>query len=584
MKAGLARIVILLSIISTLFLGTGLAQADDPAALFNQAEALRQAGSFTAAIEEYVACMEGYHQAGQPTSANALESMKWVERLQTIKYELPLTYDQAREYIDEEIEQARPQTTPAQRQALRDEFLNAQNISRLYYDGQFHYLQQSELIHNLRHRDFRLNNSLDLFGASTLPGLYNSLFARIDQLIDTHASRTEWDATLFGPIGMEMTVKVNIPSDQIPSSGDVEVWIPLALPDAFQQQVEITSVSPEEYRESTILTEVGNMYFKIPAASIQDDVNVEVVYSWQRYQQRVVYSPDRVIGLWQYDPPSHTFSFASLDQDFYTGYTQDTPNIAVSSAIRAKAFEIVEDYLAASGQTTLNPYQCARAIYDWVLANQVYSHLPWASINYLQRKSEWSADGQGYIYDGLADDGQSIEEARKLGLPVSEFVLNHGYGDCGAQGAEYSALCRAAGLPAVSTGGYQMLRGWGAAGGHFWAAFYLPVYGWILVDPSIGMMPEYLYLYGEYAGNEELYEQRTDFLFGGMDNYRLDLQDNMDRDITPTPAITPFFTIAFQSPNYLIQERAPNENPLSFYVTCSFEAEEMVLGASGYGP
>ncbi|MBW2617807.1 MAG: transglutaminase domain-containing protein [Deltaproteobacteria bacterium] len=584
MKAGLAKAVVSLSIISALFLGVGLAWADDPVALFNQAETLRQAGSFTAAIEKYVACMEGYHQAGQPTSSDALESQKWVERLQTIKYELPLTYDQAKEYIDEEIEQACPQSTPEQRQALRDEFLNAQNISRLYYDGQFHYLQQSELILNLLHRDFRLNNSLDLFGASTLPEASNATFAKIDQLIETHASRTEWDATLFDPIGMEMTVKVNIPSAQIPSSGDVEVWIPLALPDAFQDQVEITYVSPEEYRECTTLTEVGNMYFKIPAAEIQGDVDIEVVFNWQRYQQRVVFSTDRVVGLWQYDPPSHTFSFASLDQGFYTNYTQDTPNIVVSSAIRAKAFEIVEAYLAASGQMTLNPYQCARAIYDYMLANQVYSHLPWATINYLQRKSEWSADGQGYIYDGLADDGQSIEEARKIGLPVSEFVFNHGYGDCGALGAQYAALCRAAGLPAVSTGGYQTIRGWGTASGHVWAAFYLPVYGWILVDPSIGMIPEYLYLYGEYAGNEELYDQRTGFLFGGMDNYRLDLQDNMDRDITPTPAITPSFTIVFQSPNYLIQERAPNEMPLCFYVTSTFEAEEMVLGASGQGP
>jgi len=51
------------------------------------------------------------------------------------------------------------------------------------------------------------------------------------------------------------------------------------------------------------------------------------------------------------------------------------------------------------------------------------------------------------------------------GMPESEYVHTYKRGDCGAQSMYLSALCRSVGIPARTTGGFQIFSGTPA--GHF---------------------------------------------------------------------------------------------------------------------
>jgi len=62
-------------------------------------------------------------------------------------------------------------------------------------------------------------------------------------------------------------------------------------------------------------------------------------------------------------------------------------------------------------------------------------------------------------------------------------------GDCGAQSMYFSALCRSLGIPARTTGGWQLFSG--NFGDHFWAEFFLPNYGWLPVDPTAAELSLY---------------------------------------------------------------------------------------------
>jgi transglutaminase-like putative cysteine protease len=375
---------------------------------------------------------------------------------------------------------------------------------------------------------------------------------------------------------MEMDVQLTVPADQLPTRGTVDAWLFAPIEDEFQTDVSIISARPQAYVKHINRDEIGNVYFEIPVEAIEGDLAIDLRFQWTRYQQRVAFDPAQIAGTWSYDPVTRRFSFPGLDPAFYERWTGDTENVAVTPAVRERAVQIVDDYLAASGRTELNPYQAARAMYDYMVAEVDYSHLPWLTVSVLQRHGEWDPAGNGYLYDGRAEDGV-ISKPQKLGVPASEYVLARKYGDCGAQGALFAALCRAVGIPASDLGGYQTLLP-EEPSGHFWSAFYLPVHGWVLVDPSIGQSAAYLHEYGQYAGDREMWAKRTDFFFGGQDPYRLDIQFAVDLPFVPEPKYPSCFPITLQGNLIQALERTPSETPLLNYIQTEIQYRETPAG------
>ncbi|MFH1980727.1 MAG: transglutaminase-like domain-containing protein [Pseudomonadota bacterium] len=118
-----------------------------------------------------------------------------------------------------------------------------------------------------------------------------------------------------------------------------------------------------------------------------------------------------------------------------------------------------------------------------------------------------------------------------LGVQEAQYVQEYRHGDCGAQSMLFSAMCRSLGIPARSTGGYQMIMG--HAGTHFWAEFYLEGYGWIPVDVTVAEA-------GDWTGTISEDERRRfkAFFFANLDPYRYVIQKDVDLPLSPAPEET----------------------------------------------
>ena len=207
----------------------------------------------------------------------------------------------------------------------------------------------------------------------------------------------------------------------------LEIWIPRPIEWDLQKDVKIEEVIPS------------------PTRAYSDPVHQNGVYYWKSRNK-----PKKGAGL----TLQEQFTFTAYDliydidpgsvgqydtgSQLYRTYTKSEELIEANDpAIRAKAQQIVGD--------ETNPYNKARLIYDWVLGHMRY---------------------------------QLIE-----GLGGARFALERGYGECGDYAALFCALLRAVGVPARPVVGY-----WAKSGQptHVWAEFYLPGYGWVPADPSIG--------------------------------------------------------------------------------------------------
>lgn len=105
----------------------------------------------------------------------------------------------------------------------------------------------------------------------------------------------------------------------------------------------------------------------------------------------------------------------------------------------------------------------------------------------------------------------------------------------------FSNLCRSIGIPARTTGSYQLFGG--EFGGHFWAEFFLPNYGWIPVDTSGAQS-------ALYVKKATLEQKQTfiDFYFGNMDVIRCVVQKDTDVAFIPGTERMPFIFVAVQIP------------------------------------
>ena len=89
-----------------------------------------------------------------------------------------------------------------------------------------------------------------------------------------------------------------------------------------------------------------------------------------------------------------------------------------------------------------------------------------------------------------------------------EFCAVNLKGDCGLQALLFVILCRISGVPARWQSGMSIDEDY--VGGHDWAQFYLPGWGWLFADPSYGG--------GAYRAGSRM---RHEFYFGNLDPMRM---------------------------------------------------------------
>jgi transglutaminase-like putative cysteine protease len=245
--------------------------------------------------------------------------------------------------------------------------------------------------------------------------------------------------------GFSFRIRYTVTLTNIDSVMDrVVLYLPIPGEWDSQKSVQIESITPKPYAINQD-PDYGNKMAYFPMASgIPRNQSREftVQYTFTFHQTHVLVDPARVTSYNTSDPN-------------YVKYTRQRPSNWVESddpAIMETASEIVGN--------ESNPYRKAKLIYDWMVTNIEYKF-----------PSQWGA---------------------------KQTLLKKG-GDCGSQTALFCAMAISQGIPCRAVSGLifsapfpRTYSSKGAPsepadyGSHVYAEFYLPVYGWVPADVSIG--------------------------------------------------------------------------------------------------
>ena len=254
--------------------------------------------------------------------------------------------------------------------------------------------------------------------------------------------------------------------DSIDREKDLKLWLPVPGEWDSQKAVKIISVDPPPHAEFTDPEHGNRMFFwDFGKESEKPIYSVNLNYRLESFELRAEIDPNRVGS---YDKSSET----------YTLYTRSTEHIKIIPEVEDLAHEAVGD--------EENPYLQAKRIFDFVVKKMRYKLL----------RCDKGA-GIEVLLDSAAIDEQTGEQYFE--------------GACDQYTEFFVALCRAVGIPArgvtgmpgwgpwikkedlklrsqwhtrLSPDGLAAARLFGPLGGHRWAEFYLPNYGWIPVDAT----------------------------------------------------------------------------------------------------
>lgn len=286
---------------------------------------------------------------------------------------------------------------------------------------------------------------------------------------------------------------ITVPREKLPDKGELQIWIPVPVTTEAQPVAIVSLIEPTEYiKHPPVDGNIGDVYLEIELEKLKGDLEAKAEFLLTHMEQNYHIDP-KSVG--EYDE----------DDDDYKKYTRSYGNTEITPEITAMAEEI-------AGEET-NPYLIAKKIYDYIVENVTYSFVP--ECTYWPR-----------------------------GKPVSVYVHENECGDCGGQSIYFSALCRSQGIPARATGGWQLFTGEFQT--HFWAEFYLPNYGWVPVDTSVGQMADYT-----TNMNEEQKREFKDYYFGNLDNLRCVIQKDVDTPLVPAPEELTYSPGALQAPDAL---------------------------------
>lgn len=356
-------------------------------------------------------------------------------------------------------------------------------MQQIFYDGETHYFHDA--VANLKYRHMDL-----MHAEETAQRSYHDLVVNINSMARTEPART-W-AQYYNPAAYRGIHTISIPRVELPESGTIRIWLPIPINNGPQTGVIVESITPEKWLKvpPSIDQDIGLVHMEVPMEELKEDLSIQVSFTFSHYEQRFAVDP---ASIGQYD----------RDSSLYQRYTSSFGNTEISPEIREMALRI------AGAET--NPYLAARKIYDYIVENVTYSFMPHYAF--------WP----------------------RFGSSESTYVHLNKRGDCGAQSMYFTALCRALGIPARTTGGWQLFSG--EFRGHFWAEFYLPNYGWIPVDTSVAQSA--LYLKGIFDEDRQTF---IDYYFANQDSMRCVVQKDTDVPLIPQSQSTVLLPMAIQVP------------------------------------
>lgn len=445
--------------------------------LLQQANALKENTFYHKAYETYEEARKRLLAIGDSEKANTCRIQ--MHEVEKILIEFPYTKEDALKLLGEHFKDI-PQSE-------RNSWFQEGKIDFIISDNKPFYLY--DFIANLKYRNPDLMKK-DINSLKRAEKFVTKNRNLIFKHPDSGYTQRAWKPYI-NPVTYLADASLFVPREKLPEIGLLKLWIPLPIRTGAQDNVRVISITPEEYVKFPPQTDgdIGFVYLEISLDELKKDLRIQLQFEFMHYEQHFLIDPGNV---GKYDTDSY----------LYKQYTRSYNNTTITPEIRQKAQEIVED--------EKNPYLAAKRLYEYIVERIDYSHMPHASLNV-------------------------------LGIPESVYVHERSYGDCGAQGTYFSALCRSLGIPARTSGGMQLCPG--EEGTHFWAEFYLPNYGWIPVDTSIAQIANYPI---ELTDDE----RRTfkNFFFGKQDSYRYIIQKDVDVPLIPEPEEPILLPMAIQFP------------------------------------
>ena len=273
------------------------------------------------------------------------------------------------------------------------------------------------------------------------------------------------------PKRFEVTMKVSAKPNAAPPGEIIHAWLPIPREYPFQSDFELTSSSSPVRHIDEPASTIRSVELEQPAkkdAATQFKINFDYT----------------IHGVW-FDLDPTRVKLPDLNDPILKEFTREGSHVAFTPELRTLSSAIV-------GQET-NACIKAKKIYDWIAGNIKYS---------------------------FAIEYSTIRN-------ISDYCRSRGYGDCGQEALLFIALCRMNGIPA------RWQSGWNTFPDdkdiHDWSEIYLPPYGWVPVDPYMGI---YATRYATSLSPDPRRELR-DFYFGGLDQYRMIANSDHNQILNP---------------------------------------------------
>jgi transglutaminase-like putative cysteine protease len=274
------------------------------------------------------------------------------------------------------------------------------------------------------------------------------------------------------PKTFRVVMTLTIDSGAVPAGETVRAWLPVPRTYPFQREFRLVASDPPVVSIAPDESPIRSAYLE-RVASHAGPTKFRIEYE---------YTAD---GIW-FNTATEAVAEYDTDDPEYRRYTAEAPHIVFTDAMKALAKEIAG--------TETNPLVRARSFYRWIAENIQYSY------------------------------AREYSTIRNIG----GYCLEKKYGDCGQEAFLFMTLCRLSGIPARWQSAWFTFPGGKTI--HDWCEISIPPYGWIPVDPYMGIFAmQYLETLGPV-------QQRAirDFYFGGLDQYRI--AANSDHCQTLEPA------------------------------------------------